>query len=89
MPIAHAQTWNGYCTISHAAAHPVPAAKSDLLDFSFSVDHLRLEAANLVRLLRHAEAAECERGPVLRAHLPDLRHMQAELAALVSEAEAA
>jgi hypothetical protein len=61
----------------------------DLLDFSFAVDHVRLEAADLVRLLQKAEAAECQRRPVLRAHLPRLRQIRDEVAALVAEAESA
>ncbi len=78
-----------YCERTYGVTPLPPAAKSDLREFRFSVDHFRLEAANLVRLLQHAEDAECECGPVLRAHVHDLRHMQAELAVLVSEAEAA
>jgi hypothetical protein len=84
--------WYAYCGRAYAAAHASPPPLNcdrDLLDFSFAVDHLRIEAEHLVRLLQHAEAAECDRAPILRAHLPDLRQIADEAAALLAEAEAA
>lgn len=81
--------WDQYCTATHAAAHPAPHDVSGLIEFRYSVDHLRLEYAELVRVLWHAEAAEWDRAPVLRAHLPRLRQLRDEAAALVAEAEAA
>ena len=93
--------WKVYCdTITDAiredacerirAAHTAPhATPPDLLDFCSGLGEVELEAHHLADLLSYAEECGAARGPVLRAHLADLRHMQAELAALVAEAEAA
>ena len=60
----------------------------DLLDFSFALGDVSLEFANLARLLQNADECGAQRGPTLRAHLDELRHMAADAAALVVEAEA-
>jgi hypothetical protein len=62
-------------------------ATRDLLDFCFDLGSVQLDIVRLGRLLQHAEDAGALRRPVLRAHVDDLRHIQAELAALVTEAE--
>ncbi len=86
--------WEGFCgkmtdAIREAAHDRMygAAPPRDLIDFTYAVDHLRLEAADLVRLLQHADGYECHCGPVLRAHLPQLRQLRDEAAALVTEAE--
>ncbi len=102
MSTATGETWQAFCAATteaireaahdriYGAAHPAPAtAPRDLVDFCFSLGGIELAAVQLERVLFVADECGAQRAPTLRAHLPDLRHMQAELAALVSEAESA
>jgi hypothetical protein len=63
---------------------PPPA---DLLDISFALAQIRLEAQQLSRFFVIADECGAARGPTLRAHIDDLRRLQGEIAALVAEAE--
>ncbi len=80
---------DAYCERTYGAAHTDPPPTPDLIDFCFGLGGIELEVSQLARLLHYAASCGAQRTPTLRAHLVDLRHMQAELAALVSEAEAA
>ena len=79
----------------YGAAHPAPPphpeqeTSRDLLDFCSSFGDVELKFNQLARLLVDAAECDAQRIPTLRAHRDDLRHIQAELAALVAEAEAA
>ncbi len=77
-----------YCERTYGAAHPPPQPR-DLINFCFDLGSIELAAIHLERDLRDADECGAMRGPTLRRHLPELRHMQAELAGLVAEAEAA
>jgi hypothetical protein len=96
-----AETWKAYCSATtdaireaasermYGAAPPTPHPIGlDMIDLCCAARGLRNDAAYLERVFGDAEDLDAERGPTLRAHLADLRHMQAELAALVAEAEA-
>jgi hypothetical protein len=61
--------------------------EADMIDLCCSARNLRSDAAYLARVFDDAEDRDEERAPTLRAYLTDLRHMQAELAALIAEAE--
>jgi hypothetical protein len=63
--------------------------EADMIDLCCSARHLRSDAAYLARVFDDAEDLGADRVSTLRKHRDDLRHMQAELAALVQEAEAA
>jgi hypothetical protein len=67
----------------------MPTPPADLLDVSFALGQIRLEAQQLSRLFVNADECGAARGPTLRGHLDDLRRLQGEIAALVTEAEAA
>ena len=75
---------------AYVAAHHVPSEEPrDLIDFCSSLGDVELKFNQLARLLDDAAECDAQRIPTLRAHRDDLRHIQAELAALVAEAEAA
>jgi hypothetical protein len=83
-------TWDDYCANSQVAAHPAPHPIGlDMIDLCCAISGIRADAAYLERVIGDAEDRDEERGPTLRAHLSDLRHLQAELAALIAEAESA
>jgi hypothetical protein len=98
-PMSTAETWKVYCAATtdaireaacermYGAQHPAPQPIAlDMIDLCCAIAGLRADAAYLERVIGDAEDRDEQRAPTLRAHLPDLRHMQA---ALVTEAEAA
>jgi hypothetical protein len=74
----------------YGAAHPAPQPIAlDMINLCCSARRLLTDAAYLSRVFDDAEDIGADRVSTVRKHRDDLRHMQAELAALVAEAEAA
>jgi len=86
MTVPAESPWETYRDRANAAVH---AAPRDLIDFCAGLGEVELDAHHLAEILSYADECGALRGPVLRSHLADLRHMQADLAALVREAEEA
>jgi hypothetical protein len=80
--------WNEYHSSDWYRIPPAEEPR-DLIDFCSDFGKVELSITQFARLLDDAAECDAARVPTLRAHRDDLRHIQAALAVLVAEAEAA